>query len=126
MVWLCALWPVLAYAAPSSLSVKAVKVESDGVFKGAPIEDPALIQSCVAKTLSDVAAMYWFKHATQVPNETFQERATITGCTFSGHLQTADGQIHLWHLDLGGAGVVYVTASNAVSLVGPEPATSPR
>ena len=70
--------------------------------------------------------MVWFKHATDVPDDGFQERATITGCMFHFRLRTTAGQEYLWDLGIGGAGVIKLSKTRAINLIGPEPATLPN
>ena len=110
-----------ASSKPLTISIASVVVVKTGVYNVASKLDVEAAKSCSSMTVSSSRVALWFMHASEVPKDGFQERATITGCSLSGYLITNDGKRCAWDLDIGGAGVIYISSKeNAIRLLGPE------
>ncbi|MDG3442547.1 hypothetical protein [Nitrospirillum amazonense] len=113
--------PQIATAKVKTIDIKSVSVETKGLFEGAE-KDKVYTPNCDTQELSDDSALKWFRKSHEEPGYDFNEKATVTGCVFKGHLTTRDGRTLEWKLDIGGTGYILLSEKDnkVLQLIGPE------
>ncbi|TWB09703.1 hypothetical protein FBZ89_1384 [Nitrospirillum amazonense] len=113
--------PQIATAKVKTIDIKSVSMETKGIFEGDE-KDKAYTPNCDTRELTNGKALKWFGKSHEEPGYGFNEKATVTGCVFKGHLTTADGRTLEWKLDVGGTGYILLsgTDNKVLQLIGPE------